>query len=80
MSDQKAYEEAIAKDAQQDEAVQKALDELFADRPKLREWWTSEALHYSKLEQEELNDPPEAPDNYDEVKAFLKKRDLWFPA
>ncbi len=38
---------------------------------------TGECLHYTRLEQEELNDPPEAPVWYDELKSTLMSKGLW---
>lgn len=58
--------------------VAKALEEFF-DLHDEEPCWTTEALHYMKLEQEELNDPPEAHILYSEVKAYLMARDLWTP-
>lgn len=62
----------------QENLVAKALEDFFTNREEMP--WTTEFLHYMKLEQEELNNPPEAHNLYPEVKAFLIERELWFPA
>lgn len=58
--------------------VAKALEEFFALHDG-EPCWTLEDLHYMKLEQEELKDPPKAHILYDKVKNYLMEQDLWTP-